>query len=117
MSTRKIKEKVKEADSIDIDLSLNDVLIRGRVTSEAVEKELPSGDKVSEFRLVITRDEREGVDTLDIAAWSSKMRKKSSSLKVDDWIEVTGAIRRRFWKSPAGLASRWQIEAFDITKL
>lgn len=101
----------------DIDLSLNDVLVRGRVTGIAVEKELPSGDKVNEFRIVITRTDRDGVDTLDIAAWSSALRRRASSLKVDDWVEVSGSIRRRFWKGPSGLASRWQIEASEITRL
>ena len=111
------KKKIDADPLQEIDLSLNDVLIRGRVTSEAVEKELPSGDKVSEFRLVITRSERDGVDTLDIASWSSKLRRKSATLSINDWVEISGSIRRRFWKSPTGIASRWQIEALEITKL
>lgn len=101
----------------EIDLSLNDVLVRGRVSGEAVEKELPSGDKVSEFRIVVSRHNREGVDTLDIAVWSAKLRRQAASLTVDDWVEVVGSIRRRFWKAPSGLASRWQIEASEITRL
>ena len=101
----------------EIDLSLNDVLLRGRVSGEAVEKELPSGDKVSEFRIVVSRADREGVDTLDVAVWSSKLRRPASSLTSDEWVEIVGSIRRRFWKGPTGLASRWQIEASEITRL
>lgn len=101
----------------EIDLSLNDVLLRGRVSAEAVEKELPSGDKVSEFRIVITRSEREGVDAIDVATWTAGLRKRSLSLKRDEWVEISGSIRRRFWQSPQGLASRWQVEANDITRL
>ena len=101
----------------EIDFSLNDVLLRGRVSGEAVEKELPSGDKVSEFRIVVSRFDRDGVDTLDIAVWSAKLRRQASSLSTDDWVEITGSIRRRFWKSSTGLASRWQIEASEITRL
>lgn len=101
----------------EIDLSLNDVLLRGRVSAEGIEKELPSGDKVCEFRIVITRSEREGVDAIDVAAWTAGLRKRSLSLKRDEWVEVTGSIRRRFWQSPNGLASRWQVEANDITRL
>ena len=63
-------KKVVEEEVIDH--SLNDLLLRGRVSAEATKKELPSGDKVVEFRLIVTRTEREGVDTLDIAAWSAK---------------------------------------------
>ncbi len=61
--------KVKSSTEDEVvDHSLNDVLLRGRVSAEATTKELPSGDKVVEFRLIVTRAEREGVDTLDIAA-------------------------------------------------
>ena len=108
--------KAKSTEKV-IDLSLNDVVVRGRVSSLAQEKTLPSGDKVSEFRVVITRKDRDGVDTLDIAAWSGKIRRTAMALNIDDWVEVSGEIRRRFWQSPAGLASRWQIEAEDITRL
>jgi len=92
-------------------------LLRGRVSAQATSKELPSGDKVVEFRLIITRSEREGVDTLDIAAWSAKSRKIALTLKGDEWIEVSGSIHRRFWQSPTGVASRWQIEADEILRL
>jgi len=110
---RKSKETVEEK----IDLSLNDLLLRGRVSAPATVKELPSGDKVVEFRLIISRIDRDGVDTLDIAAWSGKTRKTALSLKSDEWIEVSGSVHRRFWQSPAGLASRWQIEASEISRL
>jgi single-strand DNA-binding protein len=110
-----IVAKKKEVD--EIDYSLNDCLLRGRVSAEAVDRELPSGEHVVEFRLIITRDEREGVDTLDIAAWSQKNRRSALSLKPGEWIEVSGSVRRRFWQGPAGLASRWQIEATSITRI
>ena len=101
----------------EIDYSLNDVLLRGRVSAVATDRELPSGEHVVEFRLIITRDGREGVDTLDIASWSSKSRKRALSLKPGEWVEVAGSVRRRFWQGPAGLASRWQIEAASIVRL
>ena len=107
----------KKSDDTEIDYSLNDLLLRGRVSAPAVEKELPSGDKVVEFRLIVTRVERGGVDTLDIAAWSSKMRRSALTLKEGEWVEITGAIHRRFWSAPAGVASRWQVEAAEISRL
>jgi single-strand DNA-binding protein len=108
-------KKVSEEEVIDH--SLNDLLLRGRVSAEATTKELPSGDKVVEFRLIVSRAEREGVDTLDIAAWSAKSRKTALSLKADQWVEISGSIHRRFWQSPGGLASRWQVEAIEISRL
>ena len=99
----------------------NEVNLVGRVTSLAIEKMLPSGDRVVEFRLVIGRDKSRGskkeVDSLDIAAWSSKTRKAALSLKIDTWVEIKGSVRRRFWRAPTGLASRWQVEASEVVRL
>ena len=114
---KKVSKKAEFSESEEIDLSLNDLLLRGRVSAGATTKELPSGDKVVEFRLIVTRENREGVDTLDIAAWGAKSRKTALSLAPDEWVEISGAIHRRFWQSPGGLASRWQVEAIDILRL
>ena len=111
------KVNAKAKDEEKEDFSLNDLLLRGRVSAPATTKELPSGDKVVEFRLIISRLDRDGVDTLDIAAWSGKSRKTALTLKSDEWIEVSGSVHRRFWQSPAGLASRWQVEAVEISRL
>ena len=112
MATKK-KSEIEE----QVDFSLNDCLLRGRVSAAATDRELPSGEHVVEFRLIVTRAEREGVDTLDIAAWSAKSRRTALSLKPGEWVEVSGAVRRRFWQGSAGLASRWQIEGESITRL
>lgn len=108
------KEKIEYEEP---DYSLNDVMLRGRASDIAIEKVLPSGDKVVEFRLIVSRLELSGVDTLDIAAWSAKSRRSALSLKPDEWIEISGAIHRRFWKAPTGLASRWQVEAAEISRI
>ena len=111
------KYAIKKVQEVEADYSLNDVVLRGRVSQEAVEKELPSGDKVVEFRLIITRDKASGVDTLDIASWSAKSRRTALTLSPDEWIEVSGSIHRRFWSAPSGLASRWQVEAVEISRI
>jgi len=99
----------------------NEVILVGRVSSAPVEKILPSGDKVVEFRIVIGREKSRGskkeVDTLDIATWSSKARRAAASLRIDMWVELGGAVRRRFWQAPHGLASRWQVEASEVRRL
>lgn len=111
------KSKTEEA----IAEPCNEVLLVGRVSSAGLEKELPSGDKVVEFRIVVDRKAQRGkkreVDTLDIAAWSAGARRSALSLKVDQWVEVNGAVRRRFWQAPSGLASRWQVEAHQISRM
>ena len=116
-TTKKIDKASTRIEEEEVDYSLNDLLLRGRVSAPATTRELPSGDKVVEFRLIVSRAEREVVDTLDIAAWSAKIRKIALTLQGDEWIEVSGSIHRRFWQSPAGVASRWQIEAAEIDRL
>ena len=98
------------------DWSLNQVKLRGRISGEKREKVLPSGDSVLEFRLVVKRDD-DGYDTLDIAAWKAAIRKRALALADQEWVEVTGVIRRRFWNSPGGLSSRWQVEARELVRL
>ena len=114
-----ISKKALKAAAVELDseLALNNVLLRGRISTLAIEKELPSGDKVCEFRIVIARTNEEGFDAIDISAWSSKLRRTALALKSDQWVEVTGSIKRRFWRGATGLASRWQIDANEITRL
>ena len=111
------KNNVDSQEQSDLDYSFNNCLLRGRVSAPATDKELPSGEHVVEFRLIICRDKRDGVDTLDIASWSAKNRRTALSFKGGEWIEVSGSVRRRFWQSPTGLASRWQIESESISRL
>jgi len=100
---------------------VNEVFLVGRVTSLAIEKILPSGDKVVEFRVVIgrakSRSAKKEVDSLDIAAWSATARKAALAVKIDSWVQVSGSVRRRFWRAPTGLASRWQVEASEVVRL
>ncbi len=92
----------------------NTVYLTGRVSGQPVEKSLPSGDVVVEFRVVVERDDREGVDTLDIASWKSNLRKRAIKFKDQDWVSIEGVIRRRFWKAGNSIASRWQVEARQL---
>lgn len=110
-----VKSEARE-ETAEIDYSLNDVALRGWVTTIASERELPSGDLVVQFRIAITRPEG-GVDTIDLESWSAKTRRTASSLKDGEWIEVSGSIRRRFWKSATGLASRWQVVTSEIKRI
>jgi len=109
---------VKSAQS---PVAINSVHLCGRVSSLAVSKQMPSGDMVVEFRLVVDRKSKRAVerevDTVDITSWLARPQKRALSLKINDWVEVEGSIRRRFWKSPSGLASRWQVEASQLRKI
>ena len=95
----------------------NEVILLGRASTPAVEKELPSGDKVVEVRIVIGRDNRDGYDTFDLAFWSAALRKRALPWADDEWIEVTGTLRRRFWRSGNTIASRWQVEGRELRRV
>ena len=99
----------------------NEVFLEGRVSNQPQERVLPSGDVVVEFRIVVDRSQSRGkkreVDTLDIAVWLAATRKRALRLGIDDWVSIEGAVRRRFWQAPTGLASRWQVEASQLRKL
>lgn len=59
----------------------NKVSLVGRVSGEPKVKRLPSGDEVVEIRLVVDRDNRSGVDTLDVASWSAQLKRRTLTLK------------------------------------
>ena len=117
MSTKK---RTKVDNPIQID-HYNEVYLCGRVTSEGIETQLPSGDIACEFRIVVDREKSRGdkkeVDSIDVVVWSAGLRKKVRSLVEGDILQIEGAIRRRFWQGAHGVASRWQIEASTLEKV
>lgn len=106
-----------QAEGVDSDLYENQVKLLGRCSTPGIEKTLPSGDRVVEFRVVVKRDDREGYDTFDIALWGAALRKRALSLKDGEWVEVEGALRRHFWKAGSISVSRWQVEARQLRRI
>jgi len=115
-----MKRKVQEADAEDASrLGVNEVMVCGRISGLAEARELPSGDTVVQLRLVVPRSgprARAGgggatVDTIDVVCWTKALQRKAVRLKPSDLVTVRGALRRRFWRSPGGPASRYEVEA------
>jgi len=104
--------------------SVNEVIVGGRISGPPEERELPSGDTVVQLRLVVPRSGsrvRAGgggatVDTIDVACWTKALQRKAVRLKPGDLVTVRGALRRRFWRSPAGPASRYEVEASALDR-
>ena len=104
----------------------NEVRLVGRLAAVPVARELPSGDRLLQFRLVVARapSGRTGgggrraptVDTLDCAAWRRDVQRTLGSSQVGDVLEVTGALRRRFWRTPGGAASRSEVEVLRVRR-
>lgn len=91
----------------------NEVRLSGRLPADPLERELPSGDTVWTFRVVVRRpgnNARAGVDTVDCAAYAAAAARSVRSWRSGDEVEVQGGLRRRFWRSPTGARSRYEVE-------
>lgn len=89
----------------------NEVFLRGRLAAEPDERTLPSGDELVAFRLSVPRPpgEKVRVDSIDCATMSPRVRRCLERAEPGAELEVTGALRRRFWRSAAGLGSRYEV--------
>lgn len=91
----------------------NEVRLAGTVTRLPEERVLPSGDKVVAFRISVPRpagSSRPGSDWVDCAAWTSRLRRSVARWVVGDEVEVSGALRRRVFRSGAGVVPLVEIE-------
>ena len=109
----------------DIELR-NEVRLVGRVPVLADERVLPSGDVLCSFRVAVTREpnaggrgarRRQQVDSLECVTWHGRVRRSALSWQVGDVVEVTGALRRRFFTSAGGTASRVEVEVSGARRL
>ncbi len=109
-----VPTKIQVGDTVD-GPSVNEVRLVGRLAAPAEQRELPSGDELVTFRLVVERprdrSRRRQVDTLVCAAWSGRVRRAALAWKPGDLVEVTGALRRRFFKMAGVTTSRVEVEA------
>lgn len=106
----------KQDDSSEAPASCNEVRLVGRLASEAEERELPSGDVLVQFRVVVDRPpggesapRRTGHDTIDCSVWAGRVKRSALGWRGGDVVEVTGAMRRRFFTTSAGTASRVEV--------
>ncbi|HET6626511.1 MAG TPA: single-stranded DNA-binding protein [Nocardioidaceae bacterium] len=95
-------------------------MLRGRVASPPLERLLPSGDTIVTFRMVLTRDKspmtsksRQTSDWVDCAAWGGRVRRSVGSWRVDDVVEVEGALRRRFFRADGRTSTRVEVEVLS----
>jgi single-strand DNA-binding protein len=111
---------------------LNQVVLVGRVSAAPETRELPSGDTVVSFRVVVDRPPtrpaaassgtpkagpRRQVDVIDVACWTRRAQRSAASLAADTTVRVEGALRRRFFAAAGARASRYEVEAERITRV
>jgi single-strand DNA-binding protein len=94
----------------------NEIALVGRVTSPAAERVLPSGDTIVSWRVTVDRDGG-GFDVIDCSAWTAKTRRSAGAWHKGDVVEITGALRRRFWRAGGALASAYDVEVHTARRV
>lgn len=96
--------------------TVNEVHLIGRLVGRE-SRTLPSGADVLTFRVIVDRPARDRgpsgsvrVDALDCCVWQSRLAHRIESWDDGEPIEVSGVLRRRFWHSATGPASRVEVE-------
>lgn len=107
--------------------AVNEVRIVGRISTGAEEHELPSGDVLVSLRVVVPRPAsrtvgdrrrpRVPVDTIEVACWSAMTRRRALKLEGGELVEVTGSLRRRFYRAGTVSLSRYEVEARTLRKV
>jgi single-strand DNA-binding protein len=98
----------------------NEVFLTGRLSVPPEARELPSGDEVVSWRLVVDRPagaERTGMDVVDCVTFAPRVRRAALKWDPGATLEVHGCLRRRFWRSATGTASRCEVEVSRAVRL
>ncbi len=111
--------KTQTKNESDAEVVANDVRLVGRLTGEASVVELPSGDTLVTFRISVPRapgavtgtQSTQRVDSIPCAAWSPRLRRSISTWRSGDLVEVSGAVRCRFYQAGGATRSRVEVEA------
>lgn len=113
MSTKEGKRGKRQAEA------RNEIHLVGTVSGEPETRELPSGDLLCLARVVVPRttvraraDGRRSpsVDVIDCCAWDARPRRSLGAWRAGDLVEVTGSLRRRFYRAGGATASRVEVE-------
>src|SRR6478735_6281348 len=112
-------QKAEAADVVaDQGEAVNEVRLRGRLADTPRLRELPSGDSVWNLRVVVERPPvppgkerpRQRVDSLECAIWAGRLKRQVQKWEAGDVVEVSGALRRRFFRAGGATASRVEVE-------
>jgi single-strand DNA-binding protein len=100
----------------------NDVHLAGRVSAVPQERQLPSGDTVVSFRLIVPRTRaaqrrtRQRVDTVECSVWTSRLRRSALALSAGDEVTVSGELRRTFRRGGGGVTSWVTVDVAEVRR-
>lgn len=99
----------------------NEVHLIGRLSAVAEHLPMPSGDVAAKFRLIVARPpggvSRVRSDALDCVSYRKAVVRSSRGWAEGDRVEVTGALRRRFWRNGTGVASMVDVEVLSARRV
>jgi single-strand DNA-binding protein len=105
------------SEDVATTVMVNEVTLRGRVSSAPAQRELPSGACIVTLRVAVprspspmTKGSKQASDWVDCVAWGARQRRRLGSWRVGDVVEVEGALRRRFYRGGDGTAMRLEVE-------
>ena len=88
---------------------LNEITLRGALSKTPQRRELSDGSTVSSFVLLVRTAER-GTDAIDCVARTPGLQSRVEARRPGDQLEVSGALRHRFWRSDSTTMSRYEVE-------
>jgi single-strand DNA-binding protein len=98
-------------------VTVNVVVLAGTIAAEPVERQLPSGDQVTEFRVSVPEAGKRLLP-LPVTAWHKAVGKRAlKEIAKGDDVLVYGTLARRFYRSGAGARSLTEVIATGIKKL
>lgn len=87
---------------------MNVVVLSGTLSSDPIERDLPSGSRLRSYEITIPSSDDGRADTVP-AVWFDPPG-RGPSLAKGDAVVVVGRVRRRFFRTPnAGTASRTEV--------
>jgi single-strand DNA-binding protein len=99
--------------------SLNHVHLIGRLGTQVRERQLPSGDVLLAFDVVVNRKKplrATKVDAVPCQVSSAALRSKVQRMEAGTVISVTGSIQRRFWRTHQGIGSAVEVHVTQLRK-
>jgi single-strand DNA-binding protein len=90
----------------------NYVFLGGRLAAAPQLLELPSGDEVCSFRVVVdlAGPATVKVDTLECRTSAARVRGILERAEPGSQVELHGSIRRRLWRGAGGVRRRYEVE-------
>ena len=98
-------------------VTVNVVVLAGRVAADPVERQLPSGDEVTELKLSVPETGKRLLP-LPVAVWHKAVGKRAlRDIGKGDDVLVHGQLARRFYRNGGGARSVMEVVASGIKKL